>query len=344
MRGTKYTISLFLTLGILLACGCERSDIHEIKPIPKTLYQKTSEETVLVQKGDMQPELRIKLQQNSLRYYNYSTDLDDLEFSSINVSPGDYVEAGQILVVFKSEKIESEVEEAQKILEMDKLLLEHTKKKRAIAVDEEKTDDEQNKALADSYDKQITEIEEEINLYTIRLQEKQRELDKCVIRAKEEGMVTFVSESIKNGIVKTNSDMITIASGDVGFYSEIKDDYEFVIGSVYKAVSSKTELDVEVTKIEENETGSVTVYFKPLDEDVKYVGDDRFEIVVMKDKYSDVVYLDETNIFNNGERYFVYVQGEDGFKEPVYVEIETVVNGKAIIKSGLEGGEEVIVK
>ena len=41
----------------------------------------------------MQPTIRLKLTQNSLRYYNYSVDLDDLEFGQLNVANGDYVKA-----------------------------------------------------------------------------------------------------------------------------------------------------------------------------------------------------------------------------------------------------------
>ena len=44
------------------------------------------------------------------------------------------------------------------------------------------------------------------------------------------------------------------------------------------------------------------------------------------------------------ERYYVNVLDENGFKVPTYVEVDAFVEDKAIIKSGLEGGEEVCAR
>ena len=83
----------------------------------------------------------------------------------------------------------------------------------------------------------------------------------------------------------------------------------------------------------------------PVSDDVLYVSNDKFEVIIPKEKITNVVYLEERLLHTatNGKQ-FVYVLDEDGFKNPVYVEVDMVVEGMAIIKSGLEGGEEVTVK
>ena len=105
----KGFVSCALASCLLLLGGCEKVDIHEIKPIPKEIYQKTIAESTVVSRVDMQPVIRLKLTQNSLRYYNYSIDIENLEFSELRVSNGDFVKEGQVLVVFKSEKIEKQI-------------------------------------------------------------------------------------------------------------------------------------------------------------------------------------------------------------------------------------------
>lgn len=345
MRPKKIIASIMLASFITLLAGCEKTDIHEIETIPKDIYQKTDPETFEVHRGDMQPTIKLKLSQNSLRYHTYSVDVDNLEFSELNISVGDYVKAGQVLVVFKSDDFQKKLEASREELEKDKLLLEHTKKLKSIYVDPNKPDDENNKALEERYNSSIAMLEDDIKLKNIEVAERQRDLDKCIIRAKEDGIITFVSNAIDNGIVVANTDLITQASGDVGFYTESKDDFEFEVGMVYKATSPTMEFDVEITRIEENQSGSKSLYFKPVSDDIVYVSTEKFEVIVPKEIIKDVVYVDEKVVYKTtDERNYVFVVDENGFKIPVYVEVDAVVEGMAIIKKGLEGNEEVAAR
>ena len=117
------------------------------------------------------------------------------------------------------------------------------------------------------------------------------------------------------------------------------------VGQVFEAASATMQFDVKITRIDENESGSITIHFMPVSEDVLYVSNEKFEVIIPKEKIKDVVYLEERLVYTatNG-RQFVYVVDESGFKNPVYVEVDMVVEGMAIIKSGLEGGEEVTAK
>ena len=351
MKPIKGIISCAVLSFAVLLTGCEKTDIHKIDPISKELYQKTIPETFVVQRGDMQPTIRLKLTQNSLRYYNYSVDLDDLEFGELNVANGDYVKAGQVLCVFKSDKIEKRVAEARETLEKDQMLLEHVKKLKSINFDPEKTDPEVkeyagNIALGKTYDDQIAAIEDDIKLKQIEVSESQRDLDKCIVKAREDGVITYVSEAIANGVVVRGKDILTEASGDVGFYTEARNtDYEFEVGAVYKAQSPTMEFDVEITEIEENATGSHTLHFKPVSDDVVYVSTEKFEVIIPLEKMKDVVYVDEKLVYTAvNDKKFVYLVDENGFRDPVYVEVGSVVDGMAVITSGLKGGEEVAAK
>ena len=351
MKPIKGIISCAVLSFAVLLTGCEKTDIHKIEPVSKELYQKTIPETFEVHRGDMTPTIRLKLTQNSLRYYNYSVDLDDLEFDELKVANGDFVKAGQVLCVFKSDKIEKKVTEARETLETDKLLLEHVKKLKSINFDPEKTDPAMeefagNIAIGKAYDDQIASIEDDIKLKEIELMESQRDLDKCIVKAREDGVITYVSETIANGVVVKGKDILTEASGDVGFYTEAKNtDYEFEVGAVYKAQSPTMEFDVEITQIEENNTGTKTLHFKPVSDDVGYVSSEKFEVVIPLETMKDVVYIEERYVYTAvNEKRFVYVVDENGFRNPVYVEVDSVVDGMAVIKSGLKGGEEVAGK
>ncbi|MBO4310776.1 MAG: hypothetical protein J5856_06890 [Lachnospiraceae bacterium] len=345
MKTFKGIAACSMASVILLFAGCERTDIHKIEPIYKEAYQRVIPESVTVQRGDMEPVIRFKLTQNSLKYTTYSVEMDNLEFSELKVANGDYVKAGQVLVVFKSEKLQKEYEEKNEILEKDKLLLEHTKRQKEINYDPTKPDDEANKRIAERYDQTIAKLEDDIKLKQIEVAEIQRDMDKCIIKAKEDGAVTYISDAIKNGIVVLHTDILIVASGDVGFYVETREDYDFQIGAVYQAVAPTIQFDVEIYRIDENESGSRTLFFKPVSDDVVYVSNERFEIEIPREKLTDVVYVSAEYVYvTEDDRSYVYLLTEDGYRYPAFVEVDNIVEGQAIIKSGLVGGEEVTGK
>ncbi len=337
-------ISLASTLVFLTGCG-ETSNA-QLAELSRSTYTKDEYETVTVQKGDMQPEFQIGLTQGALVYYNYSVEGEDLELDKINVSVGDYVRAGQVLVSFKSEELEKKVKELEDNLEQNKLLLEHVKKQKDINVDANNTTDETNNLLRESYDNKIKLLEDDITLSEIYLSEGRRKLDQCRVTAKDDGTISFVSNAIINGVVVPGSDIITEVSGEVSFYAEVRENYEFKVGDIFLAESPKMECEVEVTDIEERDTGSQMVYFSPISADVVYVSGEKFVINIKKENLKDVVYVDEKAIYSDEKKgvKYVYTVNEDGYREVRFVEVETIANNMAIISKGLEGGEEVTLK
>ncbi len=353
MKPNKILSSIALVASFVFLAGCETRDIHELTPLTRTPYQRTISDTTIVQKGDIQPQLNVNLSQNSLKYLNYTVDMENLEVESVNVSVGDYVKAGQVLVVFKSEKLQKEIEEKQEKLANDRMLLDYTKKELEILLNKEKEDNPNGEPIEEDkrdprisiYEGRITDIEEDIKLRNVELAEKQREYNKCIITADEDGTITFVSTALNNGIVTPRKDLMTQVSGDVGFSAEINDDYVFEEGQVYHAVSQNMEFDVTVYKIETSQKGLPVVYFKPVNEDIVYIGNERFELHIEKELVKNIVYVDEkaVNTMEDGKT-FVYVLNSEGFENPTYVEVSAYMEGMAVISKGLQGGEEVALK
>lgn len=342
----KYPLYIASAVLFLLTSGCNGTYSHEVEPIAKELYQKAAVETATVQRGDINPQLVFSLNQNAYKYYSYRVDEENLEFEALNVSAGDYVKAGTVMVSFKSEKLKKQVDEERKKLEQNQLLLNHTRNLRQIVAETDTskmTSDEVKKLekKIKGYDDTITMLEDDIKLKTVELEEKQRELDKCTIKARESGTITYVNKLLVNGQVAYDADLITMASGDLIFYTDVNDDFTFEIGEVYEASSPTMQLSLKAYDIVE-ESSKTTVYFKPVDEDILYIEGEKFTITIEKDSLHDVIFVDEKTVdqLDDG-RYFVQVVNEDGFKEVRFIEIDCFVDGKAVITSGLSEGEEV---
>ena len=357
-RNSKNTSNLLrITAITLMSCfllcifGCAADSSKTVEPLKKNMYEKAVVETVTVQKGDILPQFSTALTQSPIEHYNYRIEGKDLEFESLYVSVGDYVEAGTVLVSFKSEKISKEVEAVKKKVEQDKLLLTHTQKLKGIveAMDTSKMNSDEKKShdkKIKDYDDTIAMIEEDIKLRSAELTEKQVLLDKCFIKAKESGTITYINKMLLNGQVPENADAITQGVGEMLFSTEVSDEFIFNIGDVYEAKSATMKMDLKVTEIEKDENANkTTVYFRPVKDDITFVEGEKFNITIEKDPLIDVVYVDEGAVqkAENG-RYYVIMVKDGSYKEAKYVEIEGFVDNKAVIKSGLEYGEEVALK
>lgn len=344
MQRQRKKTAVLIASSVLFLAGCRDTVSGELVTADRNLYNKLEYESAIVQKGDMQPEFEISLNQEAMVYYNYVVEGENLELEKVNISVGDYVKKGQELVVFKSEELEKKVEKLEEEVEKNRLLLEHVKKQKAINVDENNTTDEMNNSLRKSYDEQIKLLQDDINLSQIYLDEGRQALEKCRIKAKDDGTISFISNSLLNGVVVNNSEIVTEVCGDVRFNAEVKEDYEFKVGDVFHAESPKSEGDVVVTNVEDNDGRSVTVYFEPAGDDVSFFTGEKFIINIKKENLHNVVFVDKGALCTNkdGQQY-VYILEEDGFRRVQFVKVSTITNGMAVISEGLEGGEEVTV-
>jgi len=352
---TSYFIRLTAIISslVLLLCSfaCAKDDFKEEDIIQKELYEKAVIETVSVQKGDIKPQVTFSLTQTPYEQYNYETNIKDPELDTLYVSTGDYVEAGSVLVSFKSEKISKDYNDTKKKLEQDELLLSHTQKIKGIveATDRSKLNSDEIKRLdkkIKEYEDTILLIEEDVRLKKAELSEKQTELDKCYIKAKDSGTITYVNKMLQNGQVPANIDIITQSCGEMLFFTEVNDEYTFKLDEEFLGKSATMEMNLKVSEInKDEESGVTTVYFKPVNTDITYIENERFTITIEKESINDVLYIDEACVLTaqNG-RYYVVLVKDGMYKEARYIEVEGFVDKKAVIKSGLEYGEEVALR
>lgn len=345
MKRGRLLSAVMIMTSLVMLTGCQNSSAGKLQEINKDEYTKLNYDTVPVYRGDVDPTLIVPLTLEAMEYISYTVDTKDIELKEVKVAVGDYVKAGQELVVFESESLEKKVTEQRDDLNQKKMLLDHVKKMRAINVDDTKIkDDEAMESLAQRYDLQISMLEDDINVSSIYLAEKEDELAKCKIVAKKDGTITFISQNLLNGVVIPSSDMLTETCGQVRFSSEVKEDYPFEVGDIFTAESVNWEYEVVITQIEDVDGRSRMVYFQPVSPDVVYVGGDKFNIIIEKERLKDVVYVNKDAIRKDGDgNQYVFVV-EDGFRKISYVETGTVVEDNIVVKSGLNGGEEVVMK
>lgn len=339
MNSRKMSVLLTSVLTISLLAGCNVSNKTEPVRIYKKIYQRQDFMTGPALKGDITPELLMPLTQSAVVRHNYSLNISDMEFKSLDVEIGQSVTKGQSLATFSSEKLEKDLKQYTDELAQYKMLLEHEKKLAQLDVDD--------KDVQEEHRQRIVSLEEDIKVAQIYVSEKQALLDKCHIVAETDGIVSFINNNLLNGVAEPDATLITVVSGEASFYCNIKtDDYVFNIGDEYTAEADDMDCKMMITKIENNDDGSRTLYFESIDKLFVNINDKKFTVHISKQTLTDVVYIPRDAVFNgeNPEDYYVYVCDEEGNSELVMVEISDFIDDIAIVVSGLEGGEEVRIK
>lgn len=368
MQNRRYskTIGLLLCAAVVIMSGCgEEAHIEKVE-IPRKIYQKPEYLTTMVNKGDMKPELTLKLKAQIADQIKYSVDITDAEVDEVYVATGDHVVAGQLLCSFKSEKTKKEVEAYSAELEEKKLMLEHfermslfdlqpreyTEKERKEYPLYQQQEDEINKnrdkenkrRKAVDYDLTLSQLQSDVNLAATYLEEAKARMERCQIRAEEDGIISFISTGLMSGYVDPGSMVMTEVIGESTYVGYTVDEYDFKIGDMYEAEDESTTYKMIVSEVAEESSGTRKIVFSPDTTLLDPPDSDSLVMTIHKNQLKDVVYVDSAAINKNkdGET-LVYIVSEDGFLDARMVEVGETVDDVVVIKKGLDGNEKVAI-
>ena len=331
MRFIRFTVISILTLSAFLA-GCGQKAYESVTEIPRTIYEKEEYQKIAVGKGDMEPVLKMSLTRHDTEKISYSVDEEGLELEELMVGIGDHVSEGQLLITFKSEDIKKNIEKYSGEVIKKQLLLDHYK--RMYNVDFKDRDEK--------YAVILEELEDDVNLAKLYLEEEQERNRKCQVVAQSEGTVSYISNKVLSGLIEPGENLLTQICGQTQYTANTKDSFDFEVGDIYQAVDGEENYDMKVVEIIDESDFSRTVVFEPVDVTTDLSSAAYMEI--KKGKLPGVVYLPTRAINVKVDSTFVYVVKENGFLEGRYVELGEEIGDLVVIKSGLDGTEEVAVK
>jgi multidrug efflux pump subunit AcrA (membrane-fusion protein) len=331
LKKKKIYSALVMAVSLMLA-GCSKNSVSSVVSIPVSHYEKTSYSTVTVKQGDLESSISLVLKVEDFEKINYSTKEDGLELDTLYVSAGDKVNAGDVLVSFKSEELQQTIEGYEEQLAQNNLLIDHYT--RLMNIDS-----------ANDYTQDIEMLKEDISVAQLYIDEAKSKLENYSIVAKRSGTITYVSDYLESGHIVTDSTMITEACGSENYTAQTSDAYELNIGDVYTASSGVARYDMKLIEIEDgtDSAGKLlrTLRFEPVSDMSAVSEQDLLTMEIEKPTLENVVYVDSNAVHVSGGNYFVYVLDEDGYRDAVNVTVEDVVDSYTIIKDGLTGGEQV---
>ena len=114
-----------IAIGMSLLSGCSGKKQTDDLTITIPEYEKMTYTTEKVMRGDIEPELILRLEAKEFRYQEYHADHDEMKVDQVYVKQGDAVKAGDTLITFQSDDIDKERQQYENRVEEDALLIDH---------------------------------------------------------------------------------------------------------------------------------------------------------------------------------------------------------------------------
>ena len=340
-------------------------------------YNHEQSDTTVVEHGDLTPSFDMTLelagyystQYNMLaNEYNKYVEKYEIEIDEVLVNIGDTVEAGDTMVSFKSDKLDTQKAEKRKTITEKTIEIEHLRRLMAIDPNED-------------HNSEIVRLQQEVNVAELYLSDIDEIYNKMNIIADKRGTVVYINDSLGYGFVEIGKPLITVDSS-YGYYTfSSTEEIPLEIGKIYKAQNSVTHTDYDIKCIaspdevasstdadasesedaaaddssgadkdkKASETdaaskktskpgGENTFYFKPVEESDQL--EKIMSVNVTLKTIPDAVYVNRRAISfkDDGNSYVIRIN-EDGTKTGIKVDVGQIYNDIAIIKSGLKGGE-----
>lgn len=321
-------------LGIVVLCfltGCSRKE-RPVVSLTRPSYEKLSFQAEEVYRGDLNKTVSLELTAEGYQELQYQAPLEELTLEKVHVSVGEHVRKGEILVSFRSEETEQSLKKYQEEKEKKELLLSHYEK--LMALDEEL-----------DYAVDIKMLQEDIAVAQLYLEEETAKLASFQIRAKEDGIITQLSEYLQNDVLKPGVNLLTQVSGTGNYLAVMTDAGNFSIGESYAVSTGGEEYEFRLTDIQDS-----TLIFQPVSGKALVSSEETLTLTPQKQELKDVVYVNRHAIYtikgNDGQAdtYCVYVLQENGYQRAVFVTPGERILENQIILEGLSGGEKVVIR
>lgn len=358
-------IGKWISLGIIpaLLCSCSllpQEEEYVRKPMIRS-YVQAEYDLSYVQFGDV-----VLTENIACKYMPVSTQqlcftVGGVYYDEIYVEKGDLVQKGDLVAQLEVSGLDEEIESLQKQMEDMYRSISNLQEQRALAVDSQrrilaamssaqaagqKTPEE----LRAEYDEQIETIEENLEIYAMRLEEAQAELAERSLYAGIDGAVTFVRK-IEEGTKSVEGDLVvSIADATNSVFSAETANYDLLLeGTIVSIFTNKEYWPAEVVSAqalgleeEYSKTGKKTVYFRLTTPNADLESGDRGSLTLVIAESRDTLYIPKGALHTVEGRNFVYQMDEQGLKTMVDVEIGLTTNNYVEILSGLAEGDNVI--
>lgn len=358
---------LFLGLLLVLCCCLSACQLLPEEEAPKTAPLLRTYTRATYNTDKVIRETLIKKQSMSCKYVPVQTaglsfEVGGEYIDEIFVQTGSFVEAGELLAQLRLEDMLEQIKNVKLQIEEINLRLGHLDALEDIALRRcEIEEGSQGLAALRKAQDQVKEdfigrrksYEDSLTLKQITLETLEEKLAQRQIYAPFTGTVTYVrkyddgARSVKGERILTLSDStMSIFRMETEYWHHFRpgDEVEITVSkqNYVAIVASEEELGLPVTEKKEGKKAVVYLRLKEPAFDLEDGDAGRFDLILQV--WEDVLTVPSTAVSSAGDQPIVYYVRQDGTRGYKTIEIGETVNRRTIVLSGLEEGDEIIVK
>jgi len=330
----KRQIQTVIVASMLLLTGCGKTNAYDKSKVTIPEYERYQYETYVVERGNFVPELTVDISAEKFEKKSYWPIYDNMEVNNVYVSAGDHVDAGEVLIDFKSGDIQDQIDSYLEQIGEQQLLLEHYNNLKELDTE---TD----------YTETIERLQESISVNSLYVNELRAKLSSYSVIAETDGTVYNVANGLEYSTVDTNVSLITVIYGNDTFTTVTSENFDFKEGDVYYAKYGAATYEMILTAIEEtgkDADGNIKrkLTFMPSENtDVGYR--DTLSVTFKRDELKNVIYVPKNCVVEYNNKSYVFVIDENGFRNVKEVVCGDVILDNVVITSGLTDGELVVL-
>ena len=325
-------------------------------------YEKPSYQYVAVERGDLLLEQRISCSYQSAQTEYLSFPVDGLFFDTFYVSPGERVEAGQLLAQLDCSDLQTKLDAFQLSIDQLDLQLAAIEENRALAQQRQKIllkdapAEELRAALSKSnarFDAQRQSLLDERNLIRMEMAGYEQQLPLRKLYAGIDGIVTYLYQPKVGERCASYQQIATITDPEKYVFRMSTEKWdlfpegqEFVVeakGTTYTVVVVSASV-LGLPDAEKEQGKAATVYLQLRTPDPELADGTSGVVVFQTESRENVLILPEKAVDVINGQHVVYYLDELGLKNYKPVEIGLKAHGMIEIVSGLTEGEQVITR
>lgn len=348
----------------LMLGGCALLPAEEeygMVPIAKQ-YQAAEYQLAYVTRGDIEKTQKVGFTYVPVSSEDLSFQVSGIKIDKIYVMEGQSVEAGQLLAELDMGTLETDIAAKQSEISMARLQRAHRQENEMLYQERARLEcagdsqrlQEQMENLEEAYRKDMRDFEDRLYLLALQLEDLISQKDRRQIVAKESGVITYARKVQEGDISSKDSRIFTLVSStlsifkaDTALWNAFQPGDRFEI-TVNKKTYPATCVDpVETLGIEPEEKveGDFACVYLVLDDPAAEVSDgDRGTLTLVLDSRKDVLRLPNNTVHEAQGKRLIYFVEENGLRS--YRFVETGLEGDEWIEivSGVQEGDNVIVK
>jgi len=327
-RGRRLLWGVALLTLAATTCGCGASSGQRLPEVEIEDYQRLTYEPYVVKKKQIDPVVTLNLESTTIEEKKYYPMGDSVELAEVCVRVGDIVSEGDVLFRYESGDLENQIKEYEGRIASNKMLYEHYEKMQEI---------DPNDGMAATLEQLAGSIRVD-ELYIAELRDRMK--SNCVY-AEGNGLVNFVMSDAENHKLSGDQILMKITYSDGQYFAYSYDELYLEEGKNYEYSSGVTNLLFMYKKMEKVED-QYRYLFQYVPTEQNFCTRSIVQMDIAQPTMEASINVPEEYVAQAEDGYYVFLLNEDNRIRAKKVQVAEIVNGNAIITSGLEEGEQVV--